>query len=73
MNESNCPGNKSSQMEDKKVLYLTYMGVLKLLFSSRGDKAKRFQKWATRILFTIQMGDNNVRDEVAAEALNVTE
>nr|QOI90464.1 hypothetical protein HWQ62_00328 [Pyramimonas orientalis virus] len=58
-------------MEDKKVLYLTYMDVLKLLFPARGDKANRFQKWATRILFTIQMGDNNGRDEVASEALNV--
>ena len=30
----------------KKVLYLTYMGVLKALFCARGDKADRFLDWA---------------------------
>jgi prophage antirepressor-like protein len=51
-----CPKKVSGQMEDKKVLYLTYLGVLKLLFYGRGDKAKRFQRWATKFLFTMQNG-----------------
>nr|QOI90363.1 hypothetical protein HWQ62_00226 [Pyramimonas orientalis virus] len=55
----------------KKVLYLTYMGVLKVLFSARGNKAQRFQKWATKILFTMQMGAQDDKDKLAAKALNV--
>ena len=66
-----CLSKVSGQMEDKKVLYLTYLGVLKLLLRARGDKAKRFQKWATRILFTMQMGSQADKDGLAAEALNV--
>ena len=50
------PDTVSSQIDDKKVLYLTYLGVVKLLFCARGDKAKRFQIWATNILFTMQIG-----------------
>ena len=66
-----CPETFDRQMEDKKVLYLTYMGVLKLLLCARGDKAKRFQRWATKILFTMQMGSQEDKDGLAAEALNV--
>lgn len=54
-----------------KELYLTYLGVLKVLFSARGDKAERFQKWATKILFTMQIGNQDDKDELAAEALQV--
>jgi prophage antirepressor-like protein len=65
-------GNSSIRMEiKKKVLYLTYMGVLKVLFSARGNKAERFQKWATKILFTMQMGAQDDKDKLAAKALNV--
>nr|QOI90516.1 hypothetical protein HWQ62_00381 [Pyramimonas orientalis virus] len=68
--------NSDGQAEEggqvkKKVLYLTYMGVLKVLFGARGNKAERFQKWATRILFTMQMGNQKEKDKLAAEALNV--
>jgi prophage antirepressor-like protein len=59
------------QNNDKNVLYLTYMGVLKVLFCARGNKAERFQEWATRILFTMQMGGQDDKDALAAEALNV--
>jgi hypothetical protein len=55
----------------KKVLYLTYMGVLKALFCARGDKADRFLDWATRILFTMQMGNQEDKDKLAADALEV--
>ena len=59
------------QNNNKKMLYLTYMGVLKVLFSARGNKAERFQEWATRILFTMQMGEQGDKDALAAEALDV--
>ena len=57
--------------DDTKVLYLTYLGVVKLLSCARGDKAERFQEWAARCLFAIQMGNTDARDKVAAETLRV--
>jgi prophage antirepressor-like protein len=60
---------KQNQTDKNKVLYLTYMGVLKVLVCARGNKAERFHEWTSRILFTIQMGSQE--DKVAAEALNV--
>nr|QOI90538.1 hypothetical protein HWQ62_00407 [Pyramimonas orientalis virus] len=55
----------------KTVLFLTYDGVLKVLFCSQGDRGVRFRKWASRILFTMQMGSQEDKDKLAAEALNV--
>lgn len=68
--------NSDGQAEEggqvkKKVLYLTYMGVLKVLFSARGNKAERFQKWASKILFTMHLGSQDDKDKLAAKALNV--
>jgi hypothetical protein len=40
----------------QKELYLTYSGTLKLLFRSRGNKAIRFRKWASNVLFTLHLG-----------------
>jgi prophage antirepressor-like protein len=60
-------------MKDKKVLYFTYLGVLKLLFCAKGsEKAKRFQRWVTKILFTMQMGSQADKDGLAAEVLDVS-
>ena len=39
-----------------KELYLTYLGMLKVLFSSRSGNAEMFQEWAFKVLFTVQIG-----------------
>jgi hypothetical protein len=50
-------GKKTSKQNNaKKELFLTYEGLLRLLFVSKNDKTKKFIKWATEKLFTIQMG-----------------
>ena len=41
----------------KKCLYLTYHGLLRVLFVSKNKNVKRFQDWAEDCLFTIQMGE----------------
>jgi len=65
----------SDQIENhqnkNKVLYMTYNGLIKLLYSSRSKHADRFQEWATDKLFTIQMGDQMAKDQLAADCLNV--
>lgn len=40
----------------KKQLYVTYGGILKILFSSRSHIATSYVLWATNTLFTMQMG-----------------
>jgi hypothetical protein len=53
----------------KKELYLTYLGVLKMLFSSHSPKAELFQNWASKILFVAQMGTVEAKQELAANLL----
>jgi hypothetical protein len=52
--------NSSNQTSKKiivtKELFLTYEGILRVLFVSRNNKTKQFIKWATEILFTVQIG-----------------
>lgn len=59
--------NKST----KGYLYLTYEGMIKLLYVSRNDNARQFRRWATEKLFIMQMGDQSQRDTLAAELLGV--
>jgi len=56
----------------KKSLYLTYKGLIRLLFVSRNKHADQFQEWAEEKLFTIQMGSVEKKQELAAECLNVS-
>nr|QOI90536.1 hypothetical protein HWQ62_00405 [Pyramimonas orientalis virus] len=63
--------DQKNSLDFKNVLYLTYDGVLKVLFCARGDRGVRFRKWAPRILFTMQMGSQEDKDSLAAEALGV--
>jgi hypothetical protein len=55
----------------KKCLFLTYKGIMKILFSSRTGNAESFQDWATEKLFTIQLGTKQQKDELASELIGV--
>jgi len=48
---------KSAEVTPKKVLYLTYFGLVKYFICSRSPKANPFQKWAISTLFTHQFGN----------------
>ncbi len=48
--------NVVEKKSTKKEIFLTYGGMLKVLFASKSGKTKGFIKWATETLFTIQMG-----------------
>jgi predicted GIY-YIG superfamily endonuclease len=56
----------------KKELYLTYKGLLKVLFASRSGNAEKFQDWAMEILFAAQMGTEEQRINVGATVLRST-
>jgi len=57
---------------NKKELYLTYRGMLKVLFSSRSGKANTFIDWATDTLFTHQMGTPEQKQKLVCKTLGIT-
>ena len=57
--------------EPIKSIFLTYQGLLKVLFVSRNKNANVFRKWATKILFTSQMGTQEQKDKLGAALQNV--
>jgi len=52
-------------------LFMTYEGIIKLLYISRNSNAKYFREWATEKLFTIQIGTNKNKDKLASELIGV--
>lgn len=55
----------------KKGLYLTYHGMLRVLFVTRNNKVQQFQTWAEDKLFTIQMGSKEDKIKLGTEILNI--
>jgi len=53
----------------KRQLFITYEGMIKILYSSRSKKAKLFREWATDTLFTIQMGSDEHKEELGAKII----
>jgi hypothetical protein len=56
----------------KKSLYLTYHGLLRVLFVSRNKNVKKFQDWAEEKLFTIQMGSQEEKINLGTNILNIS-
>ena len=56
----------------KKCLFLTYKGLLRVLFVSRNKHVDKFQDWAEEKLFTIQMGTREQKVKLGAEILNTS-
>lgn len=55
-----------------KELFFTYNGILRYLFVSENPNARAFRKWASRVLFAMQMGTAEQRESVASELLGVS-
>jgi len=65
---------KTSKLEKdkiKKELFLTYNGLLRVLFLTKNNKTEKFTKWATETLFTIQMGTENQKEKLASSLIGV--
>lgn len=52
-----------------KNIYLTYKGVLKVLFCSRTGRAEQFIDWATKTLFTAQTGKVSDKIKLASDLI----
>jgi len=62
--------NKTSNII-KKELYLTYEGILRVLFASHSPNVKPFIKWATETLFIVQMGKSEQKQTLSASLLGL--
>jgi hypothetical protein len=65
--------NKTNKIKTiiKKELYLTYEGILRVLFASRSHNVKPFIKWATETLFVVQMGTPEQKQTLSASLLGL--
>ena len=63
---------RSIESNNSKRIFLTYFGLVKLLITRRHPIAEHFQKWATKILFTVQMGNENEKEELGTDILNIS-
>ncbi len=66
---SNCSKNSSKIVKE---LYLTYEGMIRLLYVSKSKKAHEFRKWSTEKLFTIQMGTKEQKEELANKLMGIS-
>ncbi len=62
----------NDELHTDKTIYLTYKGVLKVLFSSRGNNSvDKFVDWATETLFVHQMGTTEQKKELSNKLLGI--
>jgi hypothetical protein len=54
-----------------KELFLTYEGMLRLLFVSHSSKVKPFIKWATETLFTVHLGSLSQKQVLFSNVLGI--
>jgi hypothetical protein len=64
--------NENKNKPFVKKMFLTYKGLIRLLYCSRSKNAEHFQDWATKILFTHQMGMEEDKDQLSASLLGVS-
>ena len=63
--------SKNMNKPCKTTLYLTYEGLLRVLFVSRNKNATLFRKWATNKLFTIQLGSKEQKVKLGTDLCNI--
>lgn len=55
----------------KTTLYLTYKGMLRVLFASHNKHVDKFHDWAEEKLFTIQMGSKEQKVKLGTDLCNI--
>ncbi len=63
--------DKKTDNTIKKEVFLTYEGMLRVLFASHSPRVKPFIRWTTETLFTAQLGTPEQKDELASDLLGV--
>jgi len=66
------PNTISQSRETKRdMLYLTFEGLLKLVYCSTKNNMSNFRSWVSRTIFGMQMGSIHMREEIAADAMQM--
>ncbi|AAV50280.1 hypothetical protein [Acanthamoeba polyphaga mimivirus] len=67
---------KSKKVKSKKPLpkklFLTYLGLLKVLFVSRNKTVGNFLNWATETLFTAHLGTQDQKNELSSKLMGIS-
>ncbi len=61
----------TSTASARKYLFLTYQGLMRVLFTKGNSKTDQFQKWAIETLFTVHMGDAASKNKLASKITGV--
>lgn len=59
--------SKTSNKKPKPSLFLTYVGMLKVLFSSSNKHAEKFTNWASEKLFALHLGTIKAKEELIGD------
>lgn len=54
-----------------KTTFLTYNGLIKVIYRSNSGTAHKFRKWATGVIYTAHLGTEEQRDELALELTGI--
>lgn len=60
---------KLTSTSNKKFIYLTYRGMIKVMFSHNTPEAESFQDWCLNVLFTHQFGDYSEKKKLASKLI----
>jgi hypothetical protein len=55
----------------KRIMFLTYEGMMKVLYTSRTDQTKKFTSWATKTVFTAHIGTADQKLVLASDLVGV--
>lgn len=69
--DPNIFGVLKDKTQNQKTTFLTYHGLVKLLFTRRHPIAEHFQKWAINILFIHQLGIDEQKEQLGADLLDI--
>lgn len=66
---NNC--NNAKELKATKNMFLTYEGILRVLYVSRNNKTRAFRNWTTKTLFVAQMGTFSQKQQLSSKLLGV--
>lgn len=72
LHDGNIMYKKTNSQNIKKELFLTYRGMLRIMFSSRSGTPHKFIDWATETLFIAQMGTKKQKTELSSKLMGTS-
>lgn len=71
INSYNVKTDVKTDVNRRKVIYLTYTGLLKAFYTTRNTNTEPFIKWSVKTLFTVHIGNDKDRARLASELLKI--